>query len=94
MSFNNDGQCDYRWKYDDGTKIIFKILFKKFINNAKQLRKILSWDECYPPPPPLPTIVVNNNIYVFMRNYDALKIINYKKTLSSSKIVGCLKNAN
>jgi hypothetical protein len=25
MSFNNDGQYDYKRKYDDGTKIVFKI---------------------------------------------------------------------
>jgi hypothetical protein len=31
MSFNNDGQwnCDNRGKYNDGTKMILKILFKK-----------------------------------------------------------------
>jgi hypothetical protein len=23
MSYNNDGQCDYKGKYDDGTKIFF-----------------------------------------------------------------------
>jgi len=29
MSFNNDGNGAYKVKYDDGNKIIFKILFKK-----------------------------------------------------------------
>jgi hypothetical protein len=34
MSFNNDGLCDYRGKYDDGTEIIFKFLFKKSFSST------------------------------------------------------------
>jgi len=30
MSFNNDGQYDYKGKYDDGSKIILKVLKNQF----------------------------------------------------------------
>jgi hypothetical protein len=34
-------------KYDDGTKIIFKILFKKsFSSTMLTIKNILSWDDC------------------------------------------------
>jgi hypothetical protein len=33
MSFNNDGQCNYKGKYDDGTKIILKILFENLFSS-------------------------------------------------------------
>jgi len=34
MSFNNDGWCDYKGKYNDGTKVILKILFKKSFSST------------------------------------------------------------
>jgi hypothetical protein len=34
MSFINYESCDYREKYDDGTKIIFKILFEKSFSST------------------------------------------------------------
>jgi hypothetical protein len=46
MSFNNDGQYDYKGKYDDGTKVILNIKKNHFINNVKHLKKMLPWDEC------------------------------------------------
>jgi hypothetical protein len=30
ISFNNDGYCDYRGKYDNGPKSFFKICVQKF----------------------------------------------------------------
>jgi hypothetical protein len=62
MSFNNDEKCAYRVKYDDGSNIYIYIyiyiLNIIFINNVKQLKKIMGW--MLPP-----WIVVNNIIYVF-----------------------------
>jgi len=55
-----------RGKYDDGTKMIFKILSKKiiFMNIVKQFKKYCHGTNVTPPPPPLHSTIVNNIIYL------------------------------
>ncbi len=65
MPFNNDEKwnCDSKGKYDDETKVILKILFKKLWTMLSNKKKIVMEWMSTPPPPPQP-IVVNNIIYL------------------------------
>jgi hypothetical protein len=61
-------------KYDDGTKIIFKFLFKKsfswkMLNDSRNI--FLDWVS--PPPPPLPNCCQQHCIFTLWKNVEPWK---------------------